>query len=237
MIPAMPGVFIQAGLLIGEVGLADFNSWVERRLGSAGGGISAYGLLFAGGLVASLLPCVYPLYPITTSIVRSRAAGGRAWPHPWAYYLGLCLVYGALGAIAATTGGAFNVVLRYGATNLLIAVLFLLLGLSTIGLLHVPLFQPRGIDAGKGLFGTAALGAAAGLLSSACVGPVVVSVLINLAAAHPEGFSLAGIAVGFSQMLAFGAGVGAPFLAIGLFGLKLPKSGPWMLYVQWLLAR
>ena len=33
-------------------------------------------------------------------------------------------------------------------------------------------------------------------------------------------------------MFSFGLGVGLPFLAIGLFGVSLPKSGRWMLKTQ-----
>jgi thiol:disulfide interchange protein len=33
--------------------------------------------MFLGGMAASLLPCVYPLYPITVSIIRNRAGEGR----------------------------------------------------------------------------------------------------------------------------------------------------------------
>jgi thiol:disulfide interchange protein DsbD len=37
-------------------------------------------------------------------------------------------------------------------------------------------------------------------------------------------------------MFAFGLGLGVPFLLIGVFGVKLPKSGSWMTAVQYALA-
>jgi thiol:disulfide interchange protein DsbD len=225
-----------ASLLLGQAGLSGVNSWIEQRLSGGQGLMSSLPLLFLGGLIASLLPCVYPLYPITASIIRSRAGGSRSWVHPLTYYAGTCLVYGAFGALAVVSGGAFNMVMQYAATNLAIAALLLVLGLSTMGLLHLPLFHGRDIAAGEGIGGTLMLGAAAGLLSSACVGPVVVSVLVTVAAAHATAFSWINLGTGVVQMLAFGAGVGVPFLLIGLFGVKLPSSGQWMLYVQYLLG-
>jgi thiol:disulfide interchange protein DsbD len=38
--------------------------------------------------------------------------------------------------------------------------------------------------------------------------------------------------VAATKMLAFGVGVGLPLLLIALFGLRLPRSGRWMGYVQ-----
>jgi thiol:disulfide interchange protein DsbD len=37
-------------------------------------------------------------------------------------------------------------------------------------------------------------------------------------------------------MLSFGLGLGIPFLLIGVFGVSLPKSGRWMMYVQYVLG-
>jgi thiol:disulfide interchange protein DsbD len=188
-------------------------------------------MLFIGGLLASLLPCVYPLYPITATIVRDRGAGGPVWLHPLAYYLGVAFIYSIFGVIASLTGGAFNQVLRFGATNIAIAVVLALLGLTTMGLLHLPFFTPRKLPVGAGVLGTFMMGLSAGLLSSACVGPVVVSVLIGLAAGA-TGFSPAVTLAAACKMFSFGLGVGLPFLAIGLFGMSLPKSGHWMQKVQ-----
>jgi thiol:disulfide interchange protein DsbD len=37
-------------------------------------------------------------------------------------------------------------------------------------------------------------------------------------------------------MTLFGMGVGIPILLLGVFGLTLPKSGKWMVYIQWMFA-
>lgn len=236
MIPDLAELVAGAGLLVGQAGLAGWNSWIEQRLSGSVGLFSSLPLLFLGGVVASLLPCVYPLYPITAGIIRGRAVSSRPWTHALTYYAGTCLVYGGFGALAVISGGACNAILRYPTTNLVIAVLLLILGLSTMGQLHVPLFHPRSVGAGRGLPGTLLLGASAGLLSSACVGPVVASVLVALATTNGPEFSWVALTTGVVRMFSFGAGVGVPFLLIGLFGIKLPKSGRWMVYVQYALG-
>ena len=213
-------------------GSAELNAWIELQLTGAGG-FGTLPWLFLGGLAASLLPCVYPLYPITASIVRAR--GGHLWTHPLLYYLGLVATYAAFGAIAALTGGLLNEIMRYALTNLLIGALFVVLALSIVDLWHLPFFHQRDVAAGEGRVGTLVLGMSAGLLSSACVGPVVVGILLGVAA-NAEAATLGAVVSATGQMIAFGMGLGVPFLAIGLFGVSLPKAGRWMRWVQWALA-
>jgi len=203
------------------------------RFAAGAHGPSAAALLFAAGLFASLLPCVYPLYPVTAAVIRGRPGDGRL--HAVTYYAGLAVTYGALGALAGALGGAFNTLLRLAATQLAIGGLLVVLAFATAGWLHLPIFEPRRPGTGDGFAGTFILGASAGFLSSACVGPVVVGVLVELATGT-EAVTAAAVVGASARMLAFGLGVGVPFLAIGLFGLRLPRSGAWMAAVQYTLA-
>lgn len=212
---------------------AAFNTWITAQLSAPTFGPITIVALFGGGLLASLLPCVYPLYPITVNILRSRGEGARnAWLHPSAYYAGLSTVYLLLGALAALSGGAFSVFLRLPEVNLAIAVGIALLGLSSLELLFLPIFRPPDLNgAPAGIGGSLLFGAGAGLLSSPCVGPVVVAVLLGITSGA-EAISLASVSAAAAKMFAFGLGLGAPFLLLGAFGLKLPRSGPWMRWVQ-----
>ncbi|MEM7706411.1 MAG: cytochrome c biogenesis protein CcdA [Pseudomonadota bacterium] len=227
--------FLLPGAALAQGGVGALNGWIESQLAASGSSLTAFGLLFLGGLAASLLPCVYPLYPVTVSIIQGRSSGAPGWWHPVIYYVGLVLTYVGFGVLAALTGGMLNQVMTYAATNLLIGVMFLILALSVVELWHIPLFQPRDVKAGQGAFGTMVLGISAGLLSSACVGPVVVGVLLGVVASAGE-VSLSTVTSASSKMLFFGLGLGLPFLLLGVFGMKLPSSGKWMRYVQWLLA-
>lgn len=210
------------------------NDWVGAQL-AASSGAESFVFLFLGGLLASLLPCVYPLYPITVSILRGRESKLGRYAHPVAYYTGLSGVYFSFGVIAALTGGAFNEVLRLPAANLTVGAVLFALALATVGYLHFPTisadFQPKD----RGLSGSIVMGGLAGLLSSACVGPVVVSILVGLAA-NAEALTVGAALLASAKMLAFGLGVGFPILLIGVLGVSLPRGGRWMVAVQWVFG-
>lgn len=91
--------------------------------GISGEGPTTGWILVMGGILASLLPCVYPLYPITVGIVRARGEGSPKILHPAIYYLGLVATYSCFGLIAGFSGGAFNVILRYPIVNLGLSIL------------------------------------------------------------------------------------------------------------------
>lgn len=211
------------------------NAWVTNQL-AASAGPQALLFLFVGGVLASLLPCVYPLYPITAAILRGRSSRlGRA-AHPLAYYLGLAGVYMVFGVVAAFTGGTFNEIIRTPTFNLAIGGVLLALAGAVVGLLEFPVFAPPSGGTAEPeehrLTGTVLMGAGAGLLSSACVGPVVVSVLVGLVVTA-DAVTASLVVAAASKMLVFGLGVGFPVVLIGIFGLSLPRAGRWMVAVQW----
>ncbi|TSA37678.1 MAG: hypothetical protein D4R63_12285 [Methylococcaceae bacterium] len=119
-------LMLATGAAHADSSLKGMNAWVEGQLASKQSSLSAYIFLMLGGLLTSLLPCVYPLYPITASIIAGRSQGDvpRAL-HPSIYYVGLASIYFLFGLIAAATGGAFNEVLR---------IPFLLIGLFGVRL-------------------------------------------------------------------------------------------------------
>lgn len=210
------------------------NDWVGSQLAESTG-FSAYFFLFLGGVLASLLPCVYPVYPLTVSFLKNRKSNLGKFVHPLTYYFGLAAIYFLFGLIASLTGGAFNEILRLPLANLSIGLLLLILALATIDYLHLPFFGGQVDSKHQGLGGTLLMGAGAGLLSSACVGPIVVSILVAIAS-NVGGVTVSLAATAAFKMMLFGLGVGVPVLLLGVFGLALPKSGKWMLSVQWVFA-
>jgi thiol:disulfide interchange protein DsbD len=208
------------------------NGWIEQHLSANNSGFGSFLFLFLGGVLASLLPCVYPLYPITIKILNTKAVNKNRFLQPVIYFVGIAAMYFLFGLIASITGGAFNTVLHFPITNLLIAIVIFILGLSSMDLLYLPIFSGSTVNSRKtSLISTFLMGMTAGLLSSACVGPVVVSILIGIASSSSQ-FSLLVTLHAALKMLLFGIGVGLPFLLIGVFGLSLPKSGKWMKYIQ-----
>lgn len=216
--------------------VSEIQTFIESQLSSGSFSVYSFFFLALGGLLAGLLPCVYPLYPITAGILKSRVTNHK-WSHPFVYYLGLASMYAVFGLVAGLSGGAFNSFLRYPETQVILAILLFILGLSVAEFLYFPFFAgDLRNSANVSYANTFFLGVGAGLLSSPCVGPVVVSILVQLIAYQTEGIRLFPILFTSLKMFVFGLGLGIPFLLIGVFGFALPKSGKWMKAVQWILA-
>ena len=107
----------------------------------AGRTLVAVPLIFLGGLLTSLTPCVYPLIPITVGVFGARQADSRAKATVLTslYVLGMGLVFATLGVIAALSGKAFGSALgnRWMVTGL--ALFLLALAASMFGAFELAL--------------------------------------------------------------------------------------------------
>jgi len=76
----------------------------------ASGSILAFVMAYLGGVLTSATPCVYPMIPITISVVGSSADKGKlhSFFNAMIYATGLATVYGTLGVVAAATGQMFG---------------------------------------------------------------------------------------------------------------------------------
>ncbi len=209
-------------------------------------------LTLLAGLLSAATPCVYPMIPITARILMGRGGDNPALGriHAFMYFLGIILVYALLGIIAGVTGGGFNEIMRIPQVILLFALLFAFLGLSMLGFfeLQIPASFATKVDSStsqsSGLIGTMLMGVGAGLVVSPCVGPVVIFILTQIAAQMAEiettgagAFSsTAKVLYGGYLMAGYGAGLGVPFLVVGLFSARLAQPGGWMTTVRILLG-
>lgn len=210
----------------------------------------ALALVFIAGLLATATPCVYPIIPITSAILMARGAGSRQLGrmHAGVYFAGLIFFYTLLGAFAASTGTALSVIMTNPWVNLGFAVLFAYLGLSMLGLYEFQFLTTltAKLDTASsqrgGFSGTFFMGLTAGLVVSPCVGPVVGAILLNITGnaaavgAAGDGMPTSVLVRGLAMMTAFGAGLGLPFLVIGLLSNRLPQSGKWLSQVKFLLG-
>ncbi len=206
--------------------------------GSLGNPAIAFPVYFLAGLASSVFPCVYPLIPITAGFLQNRTRAGESrWKHPLLYWAGATLAYGALGLVAALSGGAFNVFMQNGLVITLTGFLFLFLAAVTLDWYPLTwgagdrLVQGAARHSGAGF--TVIMGFFAGLVASACVAPALVAMLLFVAKHAAESASSAAVvAYGGALALSFGAGIGVPFFLAGVLGARLPKSGPWMSVVK-----
>ena len=186
------------------------------------------GLVFIGGLLLNLTPCVYPMIPITIGYFGAQSEGktGKTFSLALLYVLGLALVYSALGVFAAFTGNLFGSLMQSSWVIGLVAIVFFALSLSMMGVFTInppqALMQQSG--AKKGALGALAMGALLGIVAAPCVGPVVAALLAYVGA---RGEPL----LGFILFFALSIGLGLPYLLLGTFSgavKSLPRSGMWL---------
>jgi thioredoxin:protein disulfide reductase len=198
---------------------------------SSGRFFVAAGIIFLGGLLTSLTPCVYPLIPITVGVFGARQADSRlrATLLTTAYVFGMGLVFAGLGVFAAASGKAFGAMLGSPWVAGGLAVFMLVLASSMFGAFELAL--PTGLATrlngvgGAGLLGALLMGSVAGFLAAPCTGPVLSGVLTWVATTQ-------NMALGGGLLFIYAMGIGVPFFLIGVFTVRLPKGGEWMEWIK-----
>ncbi|MBX7232339.1 MAG: thioredoxin family protein [Bdellovibrionales bacterium] len=202
--------------------------------------LSLWFAIFIAGILTSFTPCVFPLIPITLSVLGARQKKSNrksGFFLSLCYVLGIAITYATLGLIAASTGVLFGSFLGHPAVALVIAFVFIILALSSLDVftLQAPNFIRKHLSLHKtqgGLVGAFFTGLIAGIIASPCVGPVLAAILTYVAKTQ-------NLKLGFGLLFVFAFGLGQLFLLLGTFsGLQkyLPKSGPWMVYIKYIFS-
>lgn len=191
-------------------------------------------LSLVAGFLTALSPCVYPLVPITLSIMGAGQYKSRIHGFLIAssYALGMCLVYSSLGVLFASLGILLGSFMQSPAMLLALAIFFALMALSMFGVLPI-VIPPRLAKffshiGGRGFKGAFLMGMVAGLIAAPCTGPVLGFILALIA----EKQNIMG---GLWLMISFSLGLSFPFLALGSFSsaiAHMPKSGRWMVGIK-----
>ena len=180
---------------------------------------------FGAGLLSFLSPCVLPMVPvyigsICGAQVYDTGSAGMRIPlllHSFSFVLGFTIVFVALGVIAGLTGFAIDTVLlnRIAGGLLIAAGLFILAALKIPWLTYEKHLAPR-LGKITGYFRSFFIGVAFSLGWTACVGPILASILA-LAALRATAW------YGAYLLAIYSLGLGLPFLIIGAaFGSILP---------------
>ena len=202
--------------------------------------VVAMGALFGAGVLTSLTPCVYPMIPITASVItgtsRADQSRWRTVALTLTYVVGLATFYAFLGMLAGLTGTLFGTVSANPWALLAIGNLLLLFALTMLDVLPVPV--PRRLmdwagSQGGGSYGAVfLLGASSGIVAAPCGAPAFAVVLTWVAATG------AGL-MGFVYLFVFSLGMTALLVAVGLSAgtlALLPRSGMWMIWAKRLAA-
>lgn len=199
----------------------------------------AFLLVFLAGILTSFTPCIFPMLPITLSILGHHAESRTRFQNflrSLIYVAGIATTYSVLGVIAALTGSLFGAALTNKYVVMGLCLLFFTMALSMWGVfeLQAPAFIRNRFGSGKSKnsFEAYIMGMVAGIVASPCVGPVLISILTFVSTSRNA-------LLGFSLLFVFATGLGLLFIVIGLFGEALrflPKSGPWMNFVKFVLG-
>lgn len=196
-------------------------------------------LTLLGGLALNLTPCVLPLIPVNLAII---GAGAKATSRFRGFLLGavygsaMAFVYGVLGILAALLGTAFGTINASPWFNLAVAIIFLVMAIAMFDWINIDFSKYRsGVSIEKkpgGSFIAAfALGGLAALLAGACVGPVVISVILLSQDLYAKG-----VYVGLGLPFLLGIGMALPWPLAGAGIALLPKPGGWMVRVKQILG-
>lgn len=194
--------------------------------------------LFAGGVLASLTPCIYPMIPITVAVVggqsvHGRRSRGRIVGLTMTFVLGLSSVYALLGLLAGLSGSVFGAVSTNAWVSLVVGNLLFAFALMMLDAIPVPVPQrliarAAAVDGRGRVAPTFAMGAASGLVAAPCGAPIMGTVLAWVATTHSA-------VLGFVYLLVFSVGMSVLLIVVGLSAgsvVRLPRAGSWMLWVK-----
>ncbi len=200
-----------------------------------------FGLGLLGGLFALIMPCIFPMIPLTVSYFtkgsENRARGVR---NAGLYGFFIFLIYVLLSVpfhlIAGVDPGILNSIASNVWLNLLFFVVFMVFAGSFFGFYELVLPQSWSNKASQaegsgGIGGIFFMALTLALVSFSCTGPILGSLLVEAVSdgAWPLTAGMAG----------FGVALGLPFALFAAFpGVlnRMPKSGGWLNSVKVVLG-
>ena len=197
---------------------------------------AALATVFAGGVLTSLTPCLYPMIPVTVAVIGGGAtmpSRARRMGLASIYAIGLAATYSSLGILAAVTGRMFGEVSTNPWLTFAMANAMLIAAAMMADVIPVPLpsrLQARAGALGDGgrAAGVLVMGIASGLVAAPCGAPVMAAVLTWVATTQRA-------RLGFAYLFAFSLGMCSLLLVVAFVAdtsLHLPRAGPWMLWVK-----
>lgn len=186
-----------------------------------------------GGFLAFLMPCIFPMVPLTVSYFTKRAGSRqKGIGQALIYGLSIIVIYVAFGLLITIFFGSakLNELSSSGWFNFVFFLLLLTFAISFFGAFEITL--PNSLvnkidqkaDDSKGLGGIFFMAASLALVSFSCTGPIIGTLLVQ---ASSKGEYLAP-AIG---MFGFAFALALPFTLSAIFpGFlnSMPKSGGWL---------
>ncbi len=201
---------------------------------------SIFGQGFAGGLLALLTPCVFPMIPLTVSFFTKKGNNQRTKSITSAVLFGLSIIgiYVGLGFLISLIFGfdALNNIASNLYLNFIFFALFFIFALSFLGAFEITLPSSWANKADEqsekgGMIGIFFMAFTLAIVSFSCTGVIIGSLLVE---ATKGGYS--GPVTG---MFGFAIALALPFTLFAVFPSwmqSLPKSGGWLNSVKVVLG-
>ncbi|MET3113073.1 thiol:disulfide interchange protein [Pedobacter sp. CG_S7] len=186
-----------------------------------------------GGFIAFLMPCIFPMVPLTISYFTKRAGSRKKgiW-QAIIYGISIIIIYVAFGLLITVLFGSakLNELSSSGYFNFAFFILLVVFAISFFGAFEITLPSSlvnkidQKADDSKGLGGIFFMAASLALVSFSCTGPIIGTLLVQ---ASSKG-EILGPAIG---MFGFALALALPFTLSAIFpGFlnSMPKSGGWL---------
>jgi len=209
-------------------------SFIQSSLQADQHSIGVIAAVFVTGLLTSLTPCIYPMIPVTVSVVGNQATSRRhGLGLSLMYVIGLACVYSLLGILAASTGRLFGSVASHPVTLMMVSAFCLLMAAWILGWVRVPSgWSVPVISSPRPALNVFLSGSVSGLVMAPCTSPVLGMLLMYVAASGDTAWAA-------TLMFVFAMGMSALLVLAGSlsgFLSMLPRSGHWLNASKWLMA-
>lgn len=197
-------------------------------------------LCFAGGFVALLTPCVFPMIPMTVTFFTKQSKNrAKGITNAVIYGFSIIIIYVALGLIVSAAMGptGLNELSTNVYMNMFFFLIFIVFAVSFLGAFEIRMpnswVNKADSKADKGgLIGIFFMAFVLALVSFSCTGPIIGTLIVE--ASNSGG--IIGPAVG---MLGFSLALAIPFTLFAIFPgwlNSLPQSGGWLNSVKVILG-
>ena len=197
-----------------------------------------FGLGLLAGIAAFIMPCIFPMVPLTVSFFTKRAeTKGKGIQGAILYGISIIVIYVALGVLITLFwgAGALNELSTDGYFNVFIFLVLLVFGISFLGAFEITL-PSRFVNKldeksdSKGFAGIFFMAATLSVVSFSCTGPLIGGLLTII----DKDLLTPIIAMfGFSLSLAL---IFTVFAIFPMLMTSLPKSGGWLNSVKVVLG-
>lgn len=197
----------------------------------------------AGGFIALLMPCLFPMIPVTVSFFTNRSVNRKQAIQYGAVYGGSILLIYLLASLpfhflSGVSSQLFNTIATNAWVNLAFFVIFLIFALSLFGLFELRLPAALSNKAGSrgdisSLTGIFFMALTLVIVSFSCTGPILGTLLVGSISKQGNPWELT------TGMAGFGLALALPFTLFAIFPSwlnRLPKSGGWLKKVKIVLA-